>query len=160
MMKGVCASFGIAVRHRPINKIRTLVRSAKDHLPKERSRDNVYAIPCQNCPTAYIGETGRQQKTRNSGHVYSIKKASQTGVFETGLAAHAHHQNHTFDFEGTKRLEKEPRLPLRKIKERLQQHQRNNCCLNEEQKYIHKAWLQVGDFLHSKQAAKAKLTQH
>ena len=58
------------------------------------------------------------------------------------------------------RLEKEPRLPLRKIKERLQQHQRNNCCLNEEQKYIHKAWLQVGGFLHSKQAAKAKLTQH
>ena len=40
----------------------TLMKDAKDKLPRDQEPGVVYAIGCQTCPSVYIGETARTAK--------------------------------------------------------------------------------------------------
>ena len=153
----VCRSFGIGIRHKPFNTIRQQLRSAKDTLPKSVTRDTVYSVPCKDCPSKYVGETGRQQKTRNQAHDYLIR----SGKRNTGMSTHALSQGHSFDFDATVILEKESKIPIRLIKERFHMHlTEDHCCLREEQKFVHQRWLDLCSYLHGRQHRGTELTMN
>lgn len=48
-------------------------------------KEVVYQIPCQDCDSVYIGETGRSLGKRRGEHKYAVK----TGDWKNGVAVHA-----------------------------------------------------------------------
>ncbi len=50
-----------------INIIVTMVH-VKDRLPTQKQRNVVYKMPCSECPSSYVGQTGRQFGTRMKEH--------------------------------------------------------------------------------------------
>ena len=56
---------------------------AKDPIPAEDAPNVVYKLPCQDCDKIYIGETGRNLKTRKREHQDRIfKRDNNSQVFQ------------------------------------------------------------------------------
>ena len=77
MVQGVCciilSAHNIRVAAKPITTIRHLISKPKDKLEEDQKTGVVYEIPCQDCPTVYIGETGRSLHTRKKEHERSVR---------------------------------------------------------------------------------------
>ena len=63
----------VSTSYKPHTTLRRLLVHPKDKIPKEDTCDVVYQIPCLNCDEVYIGETGRQMKTRQAEHQQDIE---------------------------------------------------------------------------------------
>jgi len=64
-----------------INKLSTLIKPQKDRLSKLSNTNVVYKIVminCKDCDASYVGQTGRQLKTRISEHKNHIKWKTST----------------------------------------------------------------------------------
>jgi len=57
-----------------MNKLSRFIKAQKDSLPKSSNMNIVYKINCKDCDAFYMGQTGRQLKTRISEHKNHIKK--------------------------------------------------------------------------------------
>ena len=66
----------------------------KNRLGTPPDNKGVYVINCAKCDKSYIGETGRDLKTRISEHKGDIKKNAKG----SGIAKHVHDTGHNFDF--------------------------------------------------------------
>ena len=82
----------------------------KDPTEKEDQTGVVYHIPCSDCSSVYIGETGRKLKCRLKEHK-SIAPSATSQV-----SAHAK-SGHSIDWDAVKILEKDSRNDTRKIRE-------------------------------------------
>ena len=58
-------AFGPSVHHQGMKQ---MLFRPKDPIPKEKKTGVIYKIPCQDCNTNYIGETGRALSTRIKEH--------------------------------------------------------------------------------------------
>ena len=76
-------------------------------------KEVVYQIPCQDCDSVYIGETGRSLGKRITEHKCAVK----TGDRKNGVAVHAWDEGHRVDWEGVKILESEPHYLKRRVLE-------------------------------------------
>ena len=89
-------------------------------LPKLKGTDEnrknkklVYSIPCKDCDTVYIGETGRMKETRINEHKSKVKTLSS----DSKIVEHILKYKHKFDFSNTKTLALESDWKKRIIKE-------------------------------------------
>ncbi|KAG0419204.1 hypothetical protein HPB47_004288 [Ixodes persulcatus] len=74
----------------------------------------VYKIPCQDCGSSYIGETGRKKITRMKEHQRDVKYSTNATRLKTELVDHAWTTGHTFDFTAATTLAKEDSVETRK----------------------------------------------
>jgi len=76
-----------------LNTLRTNLSKLKDSVPMNE-KSGVYNLLCSTCLAVYIGQTGRQLKSRIDDH----EKAFQNKTPErSNFAKHLLSQNHTFD---------------------------------------------------------------
>ena len=85
----------------------------KSFTPEMSKKEVVYEIPCQDCDSVYIGETGRSLERRITEHKYAVK----TGDGKNGVAVHAWDEEHRMDWEGAKSLEYKPNYWKRRVLE-------------------------------------------
>jgi len=64
----------------------------------------VYKISCKDCEASYVGQTGRQLKTRMTEHRNHIKRNINT---PSVITEHRLEYGHDFDWDGVKIMDKE-----------------------------------------------------
>ena len=95
------------VVHRSENTLRDLLSNLKDKVPPDE-QSGVYRIPCQDCPSAYFGQTRRKVKVRLKEHRNAVDSKK---TVESAVAAHAESTNHKIDWNRAK-LVKTVRKPV------------------------------------------------
>ncbi|VDM06340.1 unnamed protein product [Schistocephalus solidus] len=89
--------FGISIAHKPASSLRAALTRAKDPTVKEQQTNVIYRIPCANCPSAYVGHTGRQLGTRINEHKLAIRRRDPL----YHVLAHAVDCDHRFNWDAT-----------------------------------------------------------
>ena len=90
--------------------------------------DSIYRIPCQQCPKAYIGESGRRLGVRVKEHQKDVNSArskftraqrtSSLSVWnKSALTDHVSQENHVIDWTNTKVVGRESGKARRLIRE-------------------------------------------
>ena len=69
----------------------------------------VYFIPCAECSTTYIGETGRTLKVRMAEH----RRAVENKDYKKGIAMHFQNTAHTINWQEARILVREENLGRR-----------------------------------------------
>ena len=87
--------YNIRVAHKPITTLRHLLTNVKDKDEPNNRQGAVYKIKCSDCQASYIGETGRNLKTRLTEH----KRATRNGDVNNYIAEHHRLTNHTIDWD-------------------------------------------------------------
>ena len=105
----LCKSKGIQVHYKGTNTLRTLLGNLKDKDPKNNQTGIIYHYKCPpiNCPSAYIGESGRSLGERVKEH---LKAPSPIHLHSTTTG-------HPMDPEQFSIMHKEVRNHSRTIKE-------------------------------------------
>nr|VZI45166.1 unnamed protein product [Spirometra erinaceieuropaei] len=68
------APLGVGVAHRPEATIRRQLMKPKDPLPRQETSGVVYRIWCSCGQSNYVGETGRQLRTRMTEHAATVRR--------------------------------------------------------------------------------------
>ncbi|BHF84239.1 hypothetical protein SprV_0902739000 [Sparganum proliferum] len=89
------APLEVGVAHRPEATIRSLVMKPKDPLPRLQTSGVVYRIWCSYGQSNYVGETGRQLRTRMAEHAAAMRRNDASSP----VAAHSTRSGHTFKFD-------------------------------------------------------------
>jgi len=110
----------VPVSVRPaIKALRRLLVHPKDKQEKEEVTDCVYKIPCSNCETTYIGETGRKFGSRLKEHKTEVEAttskpftrsqhiSSLSEQNKSALTDHARHDNHIINWSESTILDRE-----------------------------------------------------
>ncbi|XP_045541880.1 uncharacterized protein LOC123723345 [Papilio machaon] len=114
--------FSIRTIFRPMTQIKQLMRSPKDRDPLDSP--GVYEIPCD-CGKSYVGETGRNIKSRLSEHIRSMRKLDGN---TSAVADHALNSgtSHYIRFDKVKVLARERNFVSRKLREAIEIGRRPN----------------------------------
>ena len=119
----------ISTAVKPHSTLRQLLVRPKDQVKKEDQGQVVYRIPCKMCNKAYVGETGRQLKTRieehkkevdsleNTAFTRSTRKTSEKTVHKSAITDHITTTNHVIDWENTKILDRAENKRIRQVRE-------------------------------------------
>ncbi|BHF82564.1 Metastasis suppressor protein 1 [Sparganum proliferum] len=89
------APLEVGVAHRPEATIRRLIMKPKDPLPRLETSGVVYRIWCSCGQSNYVGETGRQLRTRMAEHAAAVRRNDASSQ----VAAHSTRSGHTFKFD-------------------------------------------------------------
>ena len=90
----VLKPFNIYLSNQSSHTLESQLIKLKDKIPIKEKTDVVYRINCNDCDRKYIGETGRNLKTRLSEHQRDIRKGKeQSQVFQ-----HVRNYDHNFNF--------------------------------------------------------------
>ena len=108
-----CRNLGVRTVFKSRNTLRQTLMNVKSRTPRECKRGAVYEIPCADCDSVYIGETGRSLKDRIKEHKYAVNR----GDMKNGVAAHAWYSQHQVDWSSAKVRTVEPFLWKRKVLE-------------------------------------------
>ena len=101
--------------HSP-NKMGKYIKIEKDINTHTSKSNVVYKISCNNCDASYVGQTGRQLKSRITEHRNHIRhKTSVRSV----ITEHSLQCNHEFQWDYVKILDEEPSYRKRLISEML-----------------------------------------
>jgi len=92
--------YNIRVAHKPTTTLRHLLTNVKDRDEPNIRQGAVYKIKCSDCQASYIGETGRNLKTRLTEH----KRATRNGDANNHIAAHHQLTNHNIDWDSARCL--------------------------------------------------------
>ncbi|KYM94600.1 hypothetical protein ALC62_14773 [Cyphomyrmex costatus] len=105
--------------HSP-NKMDKYIKVQKDVLSHTSKNNVVYRIQCNDCDASYVGQTGRQLKTRINEHRNHIRHNTST---RSVITDHRLQFNHDFQWEDVRILDEEPnyrkRLNIKKQKHSL-----------------------------------------
>ena len=124
--------------HSP-NKMGKYIKVQKDICPHTSKSNVVYKISCNNCDASYVGQTGRQLKTRITEHRNLIRH--NTSV-RSVIMEHRLQYDHDFQCDNVKILDEEPCYRKRLISEMLNiKKQRNSLNLQTDTEGFHKAYL-------------------
>ena len=85
----------------------------------------IYRIPCEQCPTSYIGQTKQQLVKRLTQHASNCNKKATLKSLKSNrndnvVAYHHKLTGHCFDFENTAIIQREKNETRRKIAEAIQ----------------------------------------
>lgn len=89
----------------------------KDKKLKSEESNLVYKIDCKNCEKCYIGQTKQFLEKRIKQHEYDCKITNFNKSEKTALALHHFNNNHIFDFQNSKILDKEINFIKRNLSE-------------------------------------------
>ena len=115
-VRRVLSQQNIKVATKPVNTIRQIVSKPKDRVEDLKKTGVIYQIPCSDCTTVYIGETGRALHTRRAEHERNVRLAHTE---KSALSEHANSLDHNIDWDGIKVLKSEPKYHQRKWLEAL-----------------------------------------
>ncbi|XP_055527541.1 uncharacterized protein LOC129720131 [Wyeomyia smithii] len=97
-IKAILKRQGLQVVHKSDNTLRDLLCNLKDKVPPDEN-SGIYRIPCQNCPSVYIGQTRRKVKVRLKEHKAAVDNGKTS---ESSVAAHAIGCDHVIDWKEAK----------------------------------------------------------
>jgi len=120
--------YGISTYVKLYKTLRNVLVHPKDKRTVGQTGECVYKIPCHNCSSTYIGETGRSYGKRQEEHrkeVESISNRTLTQADRIDLAVetksaitdHVAKENHVIDWSGAKILDRESHRRTRQLKE-------------------------------------------
>jgi hypothetical protein len=128
-----------------LNKLRKFIKVQKDPLPSSAISNVVYKISCCSCNASYVGQTGRQIKTRVSEHKNHIRRNNPT---PSVITDHRMQYNHDFDWNNVEILDHERYYYKRLVSEMLHiGKQVNGLNLQSDTECLHHAYLSVLDNL-------------
>lgn len=107
---------GVDVAFRPGNTLRSLLVKPKDITPPHLSCGVVYQVNCASCEATYVGESGRQLKTRIEEH----RKSVRTGSLSSAISEHVQEYDHRINWESVNIIDRDDRFIPRKIREAIQ----------------------------------------
>ena len=87
--------YNIRVAHKPITTLRRLLTNVKDRDDPLNRPGAVYKIACNDCDSIYIGETGRNLKTRLKEH----QRATKKNDCNNHIAQHHQRTGHDIDWD-------------------------------------------------------------
>jgi len=124
-----------------LNKLSKFIFVQKDSLPDSSRKNVVYKVSCRDCDASYVGQTGRQLKTRISEHRNHIRRDTSTNSVITD---HRIQSGHEFDWDGVQILDHEKFFYKRLISEMLHiNRQRNGLNLQSDTECLHHAYLSI-----------------
>lgn len=94
------------------NSLGRYVRALKDPLSRQTNTDVIYRIDCTNCNASYVGQTGRQLRTRIKEH----QQGNQNNA-NTVIGDHRTVNGHEFNWDGVRILDVERSWHKRLISE-------------------------------------------
>ena len=101
-IRRVLTPLGVKVVFRPLRTLRQILVHPKDPVPIKERNGVVYSIPCVECSSVYIGQTGRSLKQRISEH----RRALKNGDIQTSaLAEHVFKTGHAVDLSQSEVLD-------------------------------------------------------
>lgn len=102
------------IGYRCLNKLDNIIKVQKDKNKRDYNNNVVYKINCKDCSVSYVGQTKRQLSTRIKEHKCNIKlDVSKHNV----ITEHILQNNHSFDWENARILDKESNYNKRLISE-------------------------------------------
>ena len=119
-IRRVLRPLGIRVVGRPQQWKWTLQHGLKDSNNPEVQRGTVYKIKCQDCPSVYIGETGRTARIWLAEHLAHAKKGR---IDLSAVAEHATLENHRIEWKKVEVIDHEKKTVRRRVKEALWIHE-------------------------------------
>ncbi len=93
----------VNVALKPGKSIRRTLVAPKDKTPPQQACGIVYQIGCRDCKATYIGELGRQLRTRLTEH----KKSVTAGNGSSTLSEHQLDSRHRIDWDSTRIIDRE-----------------------------------------------------
>ena len=105
----ILKSHGIATANRPHRTLRNFVVHPKDKVKDEEKTELIYCVPCKNCSSSYVGETGRKFGLRVKEHKKEVdcftagtqsraSRARESSVtHKSAITDHAVEENHVID---------------------------------------------------------------
>lgn len=120
----VCDNVRVAFRN--TNNVSCLYSKLKDKLPLEEATNVVYHINCVDCNNkkCYIGTTGQKVHKRMKQHKDDVANNKPK---RSALAYHAITNDHKFDFDNLRILERERKYQKRMLLEELHIKSSRNC---------------------------------
>ena len=77
----------------------------KDPVPELRRKGVVYAIPCDQCPRCYVGQTGRSLEQRLGEHHRALRKGD---VLASAVAEHVFTSGHQINLSKARVMDSHP----------------------------------------------------
>jgi len=127
----ILKSHGITTTNHPHQMLRNFVVHPKDKVKDEEKTNLIYRVPCKNCSSSYVGETGRKFGLRIKEHkkeVDSFTAGTQTRAsraressvtHKSAITDHAVEENHVIDWDKAKVVDREAQRQTRWIIETL-----------------------------------------
>ena len=119
---------GVKVVFRPLRTLRQMLVRPKDPVPVDERKGVVYSIPCVECSSVYIGQTGRSLKQRVSEHRRALKNGD---IQASALAEHVLKTGHAVDLSQSEVLDHHQHTTTRCMLESWY-IQHNQAALNRE----------------------------
>ena len=91
---------GVNVAHKPSNTLHGTLTRVKDKVSKLNQPGAVYNISCSDCSAHYVGETGKQTRTRLQEHQRAVNRRDQSSA----VYKHTEQHQHEFDWQGAEVL--------------------------------------------------------
>ncbi|XP_044753689.1 uncharacterized protein LOC123313059 [Coccinella septempunctata] len=147
----------LSAKYMPNTLGRHVFSRMKDITPIEKRAGIVYAINCTDCDKTYIGQTGRNLKTRLREHVRDCAMAKQT----TGLSKHCYEMNHTMNFGDAKILKSESNRHKREFLEAVEIMSRdNNLNINTDFNGINSIYCNIVNLINKPPTFSSPYTEH
>lgn len=87
----VLRKFDLRPAYYSVNRIQDIFPSSKDPIPI-LEKSGVYRLECADCPTVYIGQTGRKLKDRTAEHERAVRNhARERSNFAAHILDHGHY---------------------------------------------------------------------
>ena len=128
-LDSILTTHDIRVSTKPVRTLRQMLSRPKDPIPKEKKTGVIYEIPCQDCNTKYIGETGRALSTRIKEHQACVHLAKYE---KSALAEHANSLGHDISWQDVDILSTQSNWLRRKITEAWWIAEKDNVLTNRD----------------------------
>ena len=98
-LKRVLASLNIRTRFKPHKTLRELLVHPKDFIQDNKKKGEVYSIPCEDCDSVYVGQTGRTLEHRVKEHKRALYLLDDN---ISAVAEHSIKHEHKINWENAK----------------------------------------------------------
>jgi len=136
---------GFSTAMKPHRTIRSMLVHPKDKLLPQQKAEAIYEIPCGDCASSYIGETGRPFGTRLKEHQKEVEKfeskpytrasrtSSVTEIHKSAITDHVASTNHSIQWEDAKVIDREADKTTRWLKEAIWIRRKGKDTLNKDE---------------------------
>jgi len=142
----ILKSHGIATANCPHRTPWNFVVHPKDKVRNEEKTELIYCVPCKNCSSYYVGETGRKFGLRikehkkemdsfTAGTQIQASRARESSItHKSAITDHAVEENHVIDWDKAKVVDREAQRQTRWIK---------RGTLDQEDTIVHKSGCRI-----------------
>ena len=142
----IMRNHNISTAMKPHNTLRNQLVHPKDKREPKNITNAIYEIPCLNCNSTYIGETGRKFGKRLTEHKTEVDKVDQTGVntragrlasqsetHKSAVTDHVVDNNHVIGWKEAKVIGTEGDRYKRWVKEAIEIRKRKGTTMNRDE---------------------------